>query len=107
MKYLGEEAARLPTSALLFPLVIRCDDGSAPLVRTIVGVDDGAHTMTFAGDVPEGSIAQLMRASHDELVDGAAEAASSARTEVSSGFAVLVSCIGRKLLMGQSIADEV
>ncbi|MBS2015098.1 MAG: FIST C-terminal domain-containing protein [Deltaproteobacteria bacterium] len=106
-KYLGEEAARLPSSALLFPLVIRRDDGSAPLVRTIVGVDDAANTMTFAGDVPEGARAQLMRASHDELVDGAAQAAESARTELSDGFAVLVSCIGRKLLMGQSTADEV
>ena len=106
-KYLGEEAARLPSSALLFPLVIRRDDGSAPIVRTIVGVDDDAHTMTFAGDVPEGAIAQLMRASHDELVDGAAEAASTARSDASNSFAVLVSCIGRKLLMGQSTADEV
>jgi hypothetical protein len=107
-RYLGEEASRLPASALLYPLVIRRrDTPDEPLVRTIVGVDEAAQTMTFAGDVPEGGVAQLMRASFDQLVDGAAAAATSAREGVGDGVAVLVSCIGRKLLMGQKTADEV
>jgi hypothetical protein len=107
-RYLGEEAQRLPGSALLYPLVIRRrDTPNEPLVRTIVGIDEAAQTMTFAGDVPEGAVAQLMRASFDQLVDGAAAAASSAHAGVDHGMAVLVSCIGRKLLMGQKTADEV
>jgi hypothetical protein len=107
-RYLGEEADKLPASALLYPLVIRRrDTPNEPLVRTIVGIDEAARTMTFAGDVPEGAVAQLMRASFAQLVDGAAAAASSAHAGVGEGMAVLVSCIGRKLLMGQKTADEV
>jgi hypothetical protein len=106
--YLGEEAERLPASALLYPLIVRRETSAEPIVRTIVGVDEATRAMTFAGDVPEGAIVQLMRASLDELVDGAAAAATQARRAgPEDGLAVLVSCIGRKLLMGQRTADEV
>jgi hypothetical protein len=106
--YLGEEASKLPASALLYPLIIRRkDQPGEPLVRTILGIDAATNAMTFAGDMPEGAVAQLMRASLSQLVDGAASAAESAQIEADSGFAVLVSCIGRKLLMGQRTCDEV
>ena len=109
-KYLGPEADALPGSALLFPLSIRRQgDTQFDLVRTIVGIDEKAQSMTFAGDVPQGAIAQLMRGSFDRLIEGAGQAATESMLEPSSGdtLAVLVSCIGRKLLMGQRIADEV
>jgi hypothetical protein len=68
--------------------------------------------MTFAGDMPEGWVAQLMRGSFDRLAAGAAEAARQARSGLGehgdrSGVALLVSCIGRRLLMDQHILDEV
>lgn len=106
-KYLGEEADRLPASALLYPLVIHRPGSKDALVRTILGIDAASNAMTFAGDIPEGSVAQLMRASFEQLVDGAASAAQCARLEANGGFAVLVSCIGRKLLLGQRACDEV
>lgn len=109
-RYLGEDAAGLPGSALLFPLLVRRDDDGAELVRTIVGVDEAAKSMIFAGDVPQGAAAQLMRGHFDHLVDGAENAARlAAGDEPSVGprLAVLVSCIGRKLLLGQRIGDEV
>jgi hypothetical protein len=113
-RYLGEEEAKgLPGTALLFPLLIR--DPAKPdhdVVRTILAVDRDNRSMTFAGDVPEGFIAQLMRGNFDRLAAGAAEAARQARTGLGSnrdqeGLAVLVSCIGRRLLMGQHTVDEV
>jgi hypothetical protein len=112
-RYLGEEAKGLPGTALLFPLLIR--DPEQPdhdVVRTILAVDRAARTMTFAGDVPEGWVAQLMRGNFDRLAAGAAEAARQARTGLGGdgdrdGLAVLVSCIGRRLLMGQHVIDEV
>jgi hypothetical protein len=113
-RYLGEEDARgLPGTALLFPLLIR--DAAQPdqdVVRTILAIDRAARSMTFAGDVPEGWIAQLMRGNFDRLAAGAAEAARQARTGLGAdrdrdGLAVLVSCIGRRLLMDQRIMDEV
>lgn len=109
-KYLGEEAANLPGSALLFPLTIRpANNKNYTIVRTILSVNEADQSMTFAGDVPEGYVAQLMRGNFDHLVDGAAQAAKSAKLSQAQGdkLAVLVSCIGRKLLMGQRVGDEV
>lgn len=108
-QYLGPAAAQLPGSALLFPLVIRPEPGSAyDVVRTIVGVDEARQALIFAGDTPEGWSAQLMRGSPDNLSDGAAEAARQAGLQGPDGdaLALLVSCIGRKLMMGQRVSDE-
>jgi hypothetical protein len=113
-RYLGEEEAKgLPGTGLLFPLLIRDSDRSEnALVRTILAVDRKARSMTFAGDMPEGWSAQLMRGNFDRLAAGAAEAARQARAQLGSHsngdeIAVLVSCIGRRLLMGQRTSDEV
>ena len=111
--YLGDEEARgLPGSGLLFPL--RIFDPERPdhdIVRTILAVDHEARSMTFAGDVPEGWTAQLMRGNFDRLAAGAASAARQAadgigQTRTGDQLAILVSCIGRRLLMGQHTADE-
>lgn len=107
--YLGEKALELPSSGLLFPLSIRPDEGSVhTIVRTIIGVDENTKSMTFAGDIPEGYIATLMRGHFDGLIDGAAKAAGLAFSEPfrHNALAILVSCIGRKLLLGQRISDE-
>jgi hypothetical protein len=117
-RYLGEEEARgLPGSGLLFPL--RIFDPERPdhdIVRTILAVDHQARSMTFAGDVPEGWTAQLMRGNFDRLAAGAASAARQAAQSLGDNgvgenrtgdqVAILVSCIGRRLLMGQHTADE-
>jgi hypothetical protein len=108
-RYLGDEAQGLPGSALLFPLSIRpqgADDGGE-VVRTIVGIDEEAKSMIFAGDMPTGYLARLMRGNFDNLVDGAGRAAESAAAVSGPCLGLLVSCIGRKLLMGQRIAEEV
>jgi len=109
-KYLGEEAAHLPGSALLFPLAIASPDSSdIQIVRTVLAVDEEAQSMTFAGDVPEGFAAQLMRANSEKLIDGAGEAARVADVAKLEGrkLAVLVSCVGRKMVLGQRTAEEI
>ena len=108
-RYLGDHAAGLPGSGLLFPLSIQPTQTSGDsLVRTIVGIDEARQALIFAGDVPEGWVARLMRGHYDRLIDGAAEAAEAAARVAGDGdrLAIIVSCIGRKLLMGQRIADE-
>jgi hypothetical protein len=106
-QYLGAEAARLPASALLFPLRIHpAGSPEAALVRTVVGVDEARKAMIFAGTIPEGHTAQVMLGHFDNLIAGAGRAASKA-AQPGAKLAVLVSCIGRKLLLGQRIADEV
>ncbi|WP_198375644.1 FIST signal transduction protein [Neoroseomonas rubea] len=111
-RYLGEEAQGLPGSALLFPL--RIWNPARPdheLVRTVLGVDHATRSMTFAGDMPVGWRAQLMRGGVDGLVSGAAEAARAAARGcgggAGDGLALMVSCIGRRLLMGQRTAEEI
>ncbi|MEJ0012619.1 MAG: FIST N-terminal domain-containing protein [Bauldia sp.] len=113
-RYLGDDAKGLPSTALLFPL--RVYEPTRPdhdIVRTILAVDHEARSMTFAGDVPEGWVAQLMRGNFDRLAAGAAQAAHDAQEQLDAlthggdELALLVSCIGRRLLMGQNTVDEV
>jgi hypothetical protein len=107
-KYLGEQAAGLPATGLLFPLSIRTKKGKS-LVRTILAVDEETKSMTFAGDMPEGSFARLMKANFDRLVDGASSAAEDSYEKINSNpdLAILISCVGRKLVLGQRIEEEV
>jgi hypothetical protein len=111
-RYLGDEAQDLPASALLYPLLIA--NPKAPqdqVVRTVLAVDRERRTMTFAGDIPHGWAARLMRGSFTNLAAGAANAAQRAlgvtETDAPPGLALLVSCVGRRLLMGQRAEDEV
>jgi hypothetical protein len=105
--YLGAEAANLPASALLFPLRIHPPGKpKASLVRTVVGVDASKKAMIFAGTIPQGHIAQVMIGNFDHLIAGAGRAAKKA-AQPNAKLAILVSCIGRKLLLGQRIGDEV
>ena len=109
-KYLGDEANGLPASGLHFPLSIRATENDRGVVRTIVGINEAEGSITFAGDIPEGALARLMRANFDRLIDGAAGAA-----EVSTGAlggheaecALLFSCVGRKIVLQQRVDEEV
>lgn len=109
-EYLGERAAELPASALLFPLAIRAnrDDGNR-VVRTVLAVDEKEKNLTFAGNVPTGHLAQLMRANFDRLIDGAAGAAGALRAVLmDSGptLCIAVSCVGRRLVLGERAEEE-
>ncbi len=112
-EYLGDLAKDLPSSGLLFPLSlkVKTDAGAeVELVRTILGVDEKTQSMTFAGDMPEGVVARFMKANFDRLVDGASGAASRSIEEQggkAAELAILVSCIGRKLVLKDRVEDEV
>lgn len=107
--YLGDHAKGLPATGLLFPLCIRTQAGESWLVRTILSIDEEHQSMTFAGDVPEGFYARLMKANFDRLVDGAMEAAKVSRQPLgtsSPDLALLISCVGRKMVLKQRIEEE-
>ncbi|MGD1046720.1 MAG: FIST N-terminal domain-containing protein [Bacteroidota bacterium] len=109
-KYLGVHAKGLPATGLLFPLGIRNKSGETGVVRTILSVDENEHSMTFAGDVPEGSYARFMKANFDRLIDGAVGAAKTSYQGIGSvapDLAILISCVGRKLILKQRIEEEV
>lgn len=112
-RYLGpEDAEGLPGTGLLFPLrITNPDHPRNGVVRTILAVDRDKRSMTFAGDMPQGWVAQLMRGHFGRLVQGAADAAHGAAAALprngETAAAILVSCIGRRLLMGQHALEEV
>ncbi len=107
--YLGEHSANLPASGLLFPLSINENESSRGLVRTILGVNEVDRSITFAGDLPLGWSARLMKANFDRLVDGAIGAAEAATKSMllETELAILISCVGRKMVLGQRVEEEV
>jgi hypothetical protein len=109
-KYLGEHAAGLPASALNFPLSVRPTAGSTAVVRTILRIDEQTQSMTFAGDIPEGMYARLMHADINRLIDGASNAAKVAcgcDKRSDAELAILISCVGRKLVLKQRVEEEI
>jgi hypothetical protein len=109
-RYLGDLASGLPASALLFPLAIRSGAKSEQLVRTVLAVNEVDQSMTFAGDVPQGWRAQLMRSSADRLVDGAEAAAlQSGAGLLTDGptLGIAISCVGRRLVLGARTEEEI
>ncbi|GAB3939588.1 FIST N-terminal domain-containing protein [Spirosoma harenae] len=107
--YLGRHADGLPGTALLFPLSIRITPDSRPLVRTILSVDETTKSMTFAGDIPQGASVRFMRANLDRLVEASAQAAQNSLVQLGTTpeLALLISCVGRKLVLGQRTEEEV
>ncbi|MBX3333155.1 MAG: FIST C-terminal domain-containing protein [Nitrospira sp.] len=109
-EYLGDRAAGLPSTGLLFPLALRADQSdSKSLVRTILAVSEEDQSLTFAGDIPEGSLAQLMKANFDRLVQGASEAATTTKLSAdgeSCTLAIAISCVGRRLVLGERTEEE-
>lgn len=108
--FLGEKAKDLPASGLLFPLSMRTEADAEPVVRTILAVDEGKQSLTFAGDIPEGSHIKLMKANIDRLINGAENAAQVSMNPLTSKgaqLAILISCVGRKLVLKQMVEEEV
>jgi hypothetical protein len=107
-RYLGDRASALPASALLFPLSLRtADRDNDQVVRTVLAVDERKQSMTFAGEIPEGSRARLMHANLDRLVQGASQAAGGARRADDSTLAIAISCVGRRLVLGERTEEEI
>lgn len=108
--YLGDQAQDLPASGLLFPLSLRIGGSDRPVVRTLLSINETDQGMVFAGDIPEGALARLMKANFDRLIDGAVEAAKRSAAildAVPPDLAILISCVGRKLILKQRIEEEV
>jgi len=105
-KYLGEHAKDLPSSGLRFPFSVRTNENDRAVTRSVLAVDEEEKSLTFAGDVPEGSMARLMKTSIDGLIEGAEIAAINARVmHESNALGLVVSCVGRRLVLNQ-LADE-
>jgi hypothetical protein len=109
-QYLGTYADDLPSSALLFPLSIKLDNDSESVVRTILSINNETKSMVFAGDVPEGSKVRFMKANFDKLIDAASDAAENSLVGIKDQkpkLAILISCVGRKIILSKRVDEEV
>jgi len=107
-KYLGEHAKQLPASGLLFPLSVRM--GDEEVVRTILAINEEEQSITFAGDLPEGAHVRFMKANFDRLIEGAEKAAeinADILEHNSPELAILITCVGRRLILKQRTEEEV
>ena len=106
-EYLGERASGLPSSALLFPLAVRAARDQGTVVRTVLSIDEATQSMTFAGDVPVGHYARLMRANFGRLVLGAQAAGLEALGDHAGPIlSIAISCVGRRLVLRERTEEE-
>lgn len=105
--YLGDFASDLPGSGLRFPMSVRENTDSTPIIRTLLAVDEEQQSLIFAGDVPQGHLCRLLKTNMDLLIENAGLAAESSKHEHSEEFLVIaVSCVGRRLVLGQLCEEE-
>lgn len=107
--FLGDNAKNLPSSGLLFPLSMRVNEHDTPVVRTILSVNEQEQSLTFAGNIPERAYVRLMKANVDRLIGGAEDSAKKAfnTTKQNTELAILISCVGRRLVLKQLVEEEV
>jgi hypothetical protein len=109
-RYLGEHADGLPATALQFPMNVVLPGGRGQVIRSVQAVNEAEQSLLFAGDIPQGCRARLMRANLDRVVDGAMTAAQTSLEGLcglTPALAVVISCVGRRLVMKQRIEEEI
>lgn len=131
-RYLGDYAKDLPASGLLFPFeMLDANDGTLGTVRTILAIDAAQGSLILAGNIEEGCYLKLMHAMSDHLIEGAERSVQRALQPLSNmswlssqpvsphsqsiderpatghALALLVSCVGRKLVMGDQVEEEI
>ncbi|WAC01340.1 FIST C-terminal domain-containing protein [Lacinutrix neustonica] len=108
-KYLGDKSKDLPGAALLYPLNVKTEDEQQSFVRTILNINEKDNTMILAGDIPKNSKVQLMMTNVDNIANASERAARQALElrKNKPQLALLVSCIGRKLVLDQRVEEEI
>ena len=108
--FLGDKASGLPGTGLLFPLSVRLSADTPPVVRTILAVNEEDQSLTFAGNIPQGSYVRLMKANFDRLIDGAGKSGDISMRPLDNkqaDLAILISCVGRRLVLKQMVEEEI
>ena len=108
-KYLGEKSKELPGAALLYPINVKSEDEKQSIVRSILNINEEDNAMILAGDIPENSKVQLMMTNVDNIANASERAARQALElrKNEPQLALLVSCIGRKLVLDQRVEEEI
>ncbi|OIQ20338.1 FIST N-terminal domain-containing protein [Lacinutrix sp. MedPE-SW] len=107
--YLGEKSKDLPGAALLYPLNVTSTNEKQSIVRSILNIDEAENAVILAGDIKENSKVQLMMTNVDNIANASERAAKQAleNRKNKTELALLVSCIGRKLVLDQRVEEEI
>ena len=108
-EYLADYVDELTGFALYFPLALRVSENGNTVIRTILGFDDTDKSMTFAGNVPEGGKIKMMKANFNNIIGGCATAVKLCfqnHENIMPDLAVLISCVGRKLILQERTEEE-
>jgi len=108
-KYLGDKAGDFARSAMLYPLNVIAPGKTHAVVRAVVAADMENQAMIFADDVPQDSQVQLIMISPDRISQGAYTASTLAMQNrvTKPQLALVISCIGRKVVMNQRVEEEI
>lgn len=105
--YLRDRKYNMPGSQMLFPIAVRFENSSGTVIRTIQSIDEGLFSITYSGNVPEGSRVSLLRTDCDSLISGAAGAASVTMNQLPAPeLAIIMSCAERRTLLNGRTSEE-
>jgi len=106
-KYLGEYAQNLNGNGLRFPFNIKNENEDYAVIRSVLSVDEENKALIFAGDVPQGSLARLMKSDIESLIDGSEMASRHIKqANKKTALGLVVSCVGRRVVLNQLVDDE-
>ncbi|MCY0966705.1 FIST signal transduction protein [Parathalassolituus penaei] len=110
-RYLGDFANELPDSGMRFPLCIETGLEEEGIIRTLLGINEAEQSITFAGDIPEGCTVRLMHPNFNRLIEGVANtvqgmANHNPEQQLGTGLALVVSCGGRRSVLGVQTDEE-
>jgi len=112
-RYLGPLAGKLPAVGIQFPFGIVDESGRLgdnPVLRAPMALNESEGSVTFAGEIPQGSIISLTTGgSAASLLDASADAAKRAMDSLGTGspaMAFFYSCMARKILLGPRTREE-
>ena len=110
-RYLGHHINDWQTARLLFSFeMLDANRRETGLIRAVQSFDEQAGSLILTDDILEGGYLRLMHASTNSLVCGAETAIDQAlQTQIDGNekLAFIVSCVGRRVIMGQQAEEEI
>jgi hypothetical protein len=93
---------------LLSPISIKISKEDSSSIRTIKSINEDENSITFDGIVPQGSMIKMMKANFESLINAATSAAKNSTQNISNPeLAIVISNIGRKIILSKRIEEEV
>ncbi|HSN98141.1 MAG TPA: FIST N-terminal domain-containing protein [Candidatus Nanopelagicales bacterium] len=114
--YLGPRAQEMPGVSTEFPIGIvgglagtqrMQDDEAILLLRSVKAVDESRQALIFGGDIPEGAIVRMTRATRADVIRGANELGEKLSASMPEpSLALFFNCGGRKMVLGPRYNEE-